>query len=207
VSERSEAPDSEGRDGDVGDRIRSLLYAGEQPRAAMQIADGYLVATTHRLLVYTPRGDGANLQVVQRPNASALTHDASGNTMLLKPIVYTVGGGLLLAILGTVLDFGSMAGAVPSIEGPGIGVGSILAQVSSLLAMVAIVDEVMAVVGALSLLVGMLLIGVYLYTRQSEIVVTVAGESDLRIAAGSATNSDTETFAEEAGIEYSPPLF
>lgn len=194
--------------GGLGDRVRSLLYAGEEPRAALPVADGYLVATTHRLLVYTPRGDGVNLRVVERPNATAVSHDASGNEQLLEPIVYTIGGGLLLVVLGSVLNFGSMADAVPSMEGAGsVGVGSILAQIASVLSLVGLVDELMAVGGALALLVGTALTGVYLYTRRSEIVVRVAGESDLRVSAGSTTERETEAFAEEAGVDYSPPSF
>lgn len=195
-------------DGGVGGRIRSLLYAGEEPRAAVPVADGYLVATTHRLLVYTPRDDGANLEVVHGPNATAISHDASGNAQLLQPIVYTVGGGLLLVVLGTMLNVQGMSDAVPSMEGGGgVGVGSILAQIASLLSLVGLLDELMAVAGALALLVGTALTGAYLYTRRSEVVVRVAGESDLRIAAGSTTERETEAFAEEAGVDYSPPSF
>lgn len=206
--EVADGGDPERDHGGVGDRIRSLLYAGEEPRAAVPVADGYLVATTHRLLVYTPRGDGVNLEVVKGPNATAISHDASGNAQLLQPIVYTVGGGLLLVVLGTVLNLQGMSDAVPSMEGSGgVGVGNILAQIASVLSLVGLIDELMAVAGALALLLGTALTGAYLYTRRSEVVVSVAGESDVRIDAGSTTERETEAFAEEAGVDYSPPSF
>jgi hypothetical protein len=204
ASDDETEPDSD--NSGVGGRIRSLLYAGEEPQAAVPVADGYLVATTHRLLVYTPRGDGTNLEVVEGPNATAISHDASGNAQLLQPIVYTVGGGLLLVVLGTMLNFQGLSDAVPRVSG-GVGVGSILAQIASLLSLVGLLDELMAVAGALALLVGTALTGAYLYTRRSEVVVRVAGESDLRVPAGSTTERETEAFAEEAGVDYSPPSF
>jgi hypothetical protein len=197
---------SDSDDASVSDRLGSLLYAGESARAAMRIEGGYLVATSHRLLAYTPESDGANLRVVHRPNAEAVGHDASGNTRLLKPLAYSVGGGLLLVVLGATLSFESMAGVVPTVDA-GLGVASVLSQIASVLALVALVDELMSLLGALALIVGVALTGTYLYTRQSEVVVTVAGSENLRLSAGTATEANAESFAAEAGVDYSPPSF
>ncbi|MFC7071188.1 hypothetical protein [Halobaculum lipolyticum] len=180
----------------------TLLYAGETPRATLPVANGHLVATSHRVLAHAPDSDGrATLRTVHRVNVEEVRLSATGVDWLVRPIAYCVIGGLAMVLGGSLVSFDAMSTTMP--EGAGAtGVGGLLSMVGGVLAVLGFVDDALRVVGALSLLVGAALMGVYAYTRGSEVVVETEGETPtLRVDAGDADDDAVERFRAEAGLE------
>lgn len=180
----------------------TLLYAGETPRATLPVANGHLVATSHRVLAHAPDSDErATLRAVHRVNVEEVRLSATGFDWLVRPIAYSVLGGLAMVLGGSLVSFDAMSTTMP--EGAGAtGVGGLLSMVGVVLSVLGFVDDALRVVGALSLLVGAALMGVYAYTRGSEVVVETEGETDtLRVAAGDADDDAVERFRAAAALE------
>ncbi|QLG63589.1 hypothetical protein [Halorarum salinum] len=171
--------------------LAALLYDGESVEAAVPVEDGRLVRTSHRLLAHTPEGDGRTLAVVQRPNVEGVTVAASGSGWLVSPAVKTLLAGGLLLGAGLTVPVDGFADAAPSGSGANAaGLGGTMAVLAGVLEAVALVDEALRVLGATTLLVGVALLGLYLRSREREFVVAVAGGDDLRVPAGTGSESD-----------------
>lgn len=181
--------------------VDALLYAGEESRATLPVADGHLVATSHRLLVYTPEAeDRATLRAAHRVNVSDVSVTATGAGWLIRPTAYALLGGTALVLVGSAVSFDSMSTAVPQSAGM-TGVGGLLSMISGVLSLLALVDDLLRVVGALSLLVGAVLLGAYAYTRGGEVVVETEGDpDDYRVDAGDADGDAVDRFLSEAGL-------
>ncbi|QZY00237.1 hypothetical protein [Halobaculum rubrum] len=183
-------------------RIEPLLYAGEEVRASLPVADGRLVATTHRVLAHTPAADErATLRAVQRVNVTDVSPSSTATDWLVRPIAYTVVGGLAMVLGGSVVSFDSMGASMPDAAGA-TGVGGLLSMIGGVLSALSLVDDALRVAGALSLLLGAALLGVYAATRGREVVVDTEGDADtLRLDAGGVGDDAIARFRAEAGID------
>ncbi|MFC7136355.1 hypothetical protein ACFQRB_06975 [Halobaculum litoreum] len=107
----------------------ALLYAGEEPRAELPVADGRLVATSHRVIAYAPDDDErATLRGVHRANVRAVRLSSTGTDWLARPIAYCVVGGLAMVAGGSLVSFDAMSTTMPDSAGA-TGVGGLLSTI------------------------------------------------------------------------------
>ena len=182
--------------------VDALLYAGEEERASVAVANGRLVATSHRLLAYAPDADErATLRSVHRVNVADVSPSSTAADRLIRPTAYALVGGLAMVAAGSLVPFDSMNAGTPGAAGA-TGIGGLLSTIGGLLSVLAVVDDALRVVGAVALLVGAALSGLYAYTRSNEVVVETEGEAEtLRVDAGDADAAAVEEFRSEAGFD------
>ena len=193
-------------DGGVPDRVAALTYAGEEPAATLPVRDGHLVATTHRLLVYTPEGDGPNLRTVEAPNVDGVSAGVRGRPGRRRIGVFGVLAGVAGLLGGRVIDFQTPAEAVPT-DVDVLGVGGLLRTVADVVGLLTLLDEALTLFGVVALLAGGLALAAAVAGRRRTVVVTVAGGPDVQVPAGQTEDSDVRAFTEDAGVDYSPPSF
>jgi hypothetical protein len=157
------------------------LFAGETVEERVGLGRGWVVATTHRLLVFDPASEGRRFVSVDRPNVVAVRRTGGGSRRLrsyaLRAGIYAVvlwGGWLGARSLG----LRSLFGASPDVSGtPGVG-----GLVSALSLVQALLDA-----GVVAGLAALALGALYLRGRDPTLVVERAGHDDLRIALPSAS--------------------
>ena len=162
------------------DRVEDLLYDGEEVVERVPIADGGIVVTSHRVLAFTPNRD------VDRPNVTGVAEQASGEWGFLQQATKAFVVGVVLLIAGQTVSFDSLVGSVSIGSGAAqVGMGGMLGLLSSFLQLMARLDELMTTFGALALLFGVVVFGVFVWTRERQLVVKVDGEDaeDLRLPA------------------------
>lgn len=204
MDERSRATRPDG--GGVPGRVAGLTYAGEEPTATLPVRNGHVVATTHRLLVYTPDGDGANLQTVEAPNVVGVATGVRGRPTSRRVGVFGVLAGLTGLVAGRLVNFESPADAVPT-DVDVLGVGGLLQTVADVIALLTLLDEALTLFGAVALLAGGIALAVAAAGRRQTVVVEVAGGPDIQLPAGRTDAGDVQAFAERVGVDYSPPSF
>lgn len=191
---------------DLGDltreRVDRLTYAGEEPTATLPVRDGILVATTHRLLVYTPDGDGAVLQTVEAPNVTGLGYATLGNGRW-RPALVAFAVGVASLLVGQTVSV--TPPSVAAADSPAVGGG--LAVVTETIRLVGLLDELATVVGGVALLVAVGLLASDRASRDSQVVVQIAGADSLAVPAGETDATSVESFATSVGVDYSPPSF
>lgn len=180
-----------------GTETDGLLYGGETTVATLAIPDGRIVATSHRLLILTPEGDGPNMRTVDRPNVAGFSRRTNGR-QFLRPTAYAFGGGLTAILLGSTLSLDGLSESVPT-DGPAAG---LLGPIGTLLDLVGLLDELLVAVGAIGVLIGSVIATVWLLVRESVIVVRVAGDDSIRVTAGSLDGRRVKRFASEAGFGF-----
>ncbi|WP_435127235.1 hypothetical protein [Halobaculum sp. D14] len=180
-------------DGDAAhDPVDALLYGGETRRASLLLDGGTLVATSHRLLAYTPGGDDApNLRALHRANVTDVSLSAAGRGWLLRPATYALLCGLILVGFGSVVSLDSMASTSTAASGASsTGVGGLASAASGVVGLLALLDDALRVAGAACLLVAAALLALYLRSRTTEVVVGRAGDDPLRLPAPDPTAED-----------------
>ena len=179
--------------------LTRLLYDGEVVESSVAVDGGRLVRTSHRLLVHTPGTDGRTLAVVQRPNVEGIRVVTSGRGGYVSPALKAVLVGGILVAAGATVPLDGMADVAPSASGAGAtGMGGTVALLGSLLSAIALLDDALRVIGALALLVGVALLGLYLRSRKREVVVSVAGDDDLRVSAADVAEGDVARLMPES---------
>jgi hypothetical protein len=181
-------------------QVDQLLYDGETVQSRVEVGEGGVVVTTHRVLVFTPDREGANYTAVDRPNVSGVTERTVGNGSLLEPALKgTIVGGFLLAG-GYFVSLDSLVGGI-DLTGTGqIGLGGFLGLMQQLLTALALVDELMTVAGAGAIILATALFGLYLLSRERVIVVGVEGREDVHMTAP----DDDVTLAIEDALTVDP---
>lgn len=179
----------------------ALLYGGEKVRARLSIPGGQLLATSHRLLVVTPDGDGPNLRVVHRPNVDGLSREVGGR-QFLKPLAVSLAGGLFAVVVGSLVSVEGMGDAVPT-DSP---VGGLLGPVATVLNLFGLIDELLVGIGLLGLLAGVVIATVWLSAREAVVTVRVAGDDSVRVPAGGVTARQVRAFAADAGFTFEDGL-
>lgn len=178
---------------DWNDRVEDLLFDGEAIEEAIDVGDARVVVTSHRVLVFTPETEGANLQQADRPNAEGVRIDASGRDQLRQFGVKAGGVGLLALVLGSLISLDGLL-AAPETGGAAsrIGIGGLMSMLGAVVALVNLLDDLLRAAGAFALLVGVGAVGVYLWTRRRYLVIDVAGDETMRMPAPENTERAVE---------------
>ncbi|WP_123536139.1 hypothetical protein [Halosimplex salinum] len=169
-----------------------LLFDGESVEQRVDLEDGNrVVVTSHRLLAFTPESGGENYRDVDLPNVADVRAGHEGERNLLWQGGRTFLYGAILLAVGVFLDFESFVptDVFSSSEATGrLGIGGVLGLLQRFLGLVARLDEFARLIGALLVLFAVFVFGVYLLTRDSVLVVDVAGDDEaIRVPASDAT--------------------
>lgn len=174
----SQSPLSEATD----DRLSDMLFQGEEIEEEFTVEGARFAVTTHRVLVFTPDGDGRRFDHVDRPNVLDASVETAGRESYVewsvKSGVYgavLLGGGLLLEVSG-VLD--ELAGAAVDGRAAGPDLPDFL---SALPAVLAALTDVFLAVGLLLVVVAAALTGLYYASRELELVIERAGRDPVRV--------------------------
>ncbi|WP_135663486.1 hypothetical protein [Halorhabdus rudnickae] len=172
---------------DWSDRVEELLYEGEDVTEQVSVGTAHVVVTTHRVLAFTPEMEGENFRQVERPNVTDVAIRTDGETGFLMTGFRAGLFGIVFLGTGLVVDFGALLGDVNLGEmdaGAGaMGIGGILGMVQAMIDILSSLDDYMRLFGLLLLLFSLVPIGVYVYSRETRLVVSIAGGEDLPIAA------------------------
>lgn len=169
--------------------VEDLLFEGESVRRAVSMGDNRVVVTSHRLLAFTPTGDGETYRQVDLPNVGDVRagHDGE-DTLVAQALRMFLYGSILLAV-GAFFDFGSIVptDTFDSVgEGAGqLDIGGLLGMMQTMLELIAMIDDLALAFGAIFLLFGAFVVVVYLLTRERVLVVSVAGDDpDITVPPG-----------------------
>jgi len=162
------------------EQVDELLYEGE----TVAVGTGGVVVTSHRVLAFTPDREGANFRDVDRPNVVGVAGETAGDRGFLQQAIKAIAVGLVLVVVGQTVSLDSLVAGVSIGSGAGrVGMGGMLGLLQSFLTLVAQLDELVTLFGGLALLFGTVVLGVYARSRTHELIVSVAGEDDIRLAA------------------------
>ncbi|USZ67041.1 hypothetical protein NGM10_09895 [Halorussus salilacus] len=174
----SQSPLSQATD----DRLSSMLFQGEEVREELSVDGARVAVTTHRVLVFTPDGDGRRFDHADRPNVVDASVETTGRDSYVswgtRIGVYgavLLGGGVLLKASG-ILD--RLGGATPPENGPG---ASIAGTVDFLPTVLGALTDGFLLVGGLLLLAAASLTALYLGSRSQELVIERAGREPMRV--------------------------
>lgn len=187
----TESPLSQATD----DRLASMLFQGEEVEDEFTVEDGRVAVTTHRVLVFTPEGDGRRFDHADRPNVLDANVETAGQASYVewgvRTAVYGVvmlGGSLVLKASG-VLD--QLEGTKPPADAPGAEIARMFSLLPELLGAF---TDLLLVLGGLLLLAAVVLTGLYFESRTSELVIERAGREPMRVPAD-ADDEDAERVA------------
>lgn len=180
--------------------IDRLLYAGEEMLVRVGRSPTEIVVTSHRLLAFTPDAEGANFHAIDRPNVDGIDVEASGRTGLLTGGGKTLLVGLIALLTGLLVDFNGLATAIPSTGTDAVGTGGIMAMLDGLRTAIALADSALFAFGGLLAVAGAVAIAVFWQTRDQHLVVSVAGDEDVRLDATAFSQSDRSTI--ENALDY-----
>jgi len=170
---------------DWSDRVEELLYEGEEVTERVSAGDAHVVVTTHRVLAFTPEMVGENFRQVERPNVTDVAVRSDGETRFLLTGFRAGLFGVVLLAVGMAVDFGALMGDIDLSDTGStgqLGIGGILGMVQGMISIISSLDDYMRMIGALLLLVALVPVAVYLYSRETRLVLTIAGGADLPIA-------------------------
>lgn len=191
------------------ERVEELLYDGESIESEYAVDAATVYVTSHRVLAFTPEGDGENFHQVDRPNVNGVSLRSGGETkfrgMGIRAAIY----GLLLVVSGLLLPIDSVIGDVgmPSASGQ-LGIGGILGLMQSMLDLLRSLDDLLQIFGALLLLFALVPLGVYLWSRERCLTIETAGDGGpIRMPApkaeGDALAAELEREIVPAGVRSS----
>lgn len=160
-------------------RVDGLLYDGEAVETRVDVGEGGVVVTSHRVLAFTPEGEGSNFEYVDRPNVSGVERTARGQFRFAAGAVKAILVGAVLLAAGQLVSLDDMIGSIDLTGAGGMGLGGFLGVMGTLLNVLVMLDEILTVLGALALLLGAFLLGVYAWTRTDLLVIEVAGGDDV----------------------------
>jgi hypothetical protein len=160
------------------ERVEELLYDGESIESEYPVDTASVYVTSHRVLVFTPDGDGENFRQVDRPNVGGVSLQGGGETkfrgMGIRAAVY----GLFLVAAGLLLPIDSVIGDVgmPTETGQ-LGIGGVLGLMQSMLDLLRSLDDLLQIFGALLLAFALVPLGVYLWSRERYLAIETAGDA------------------------------
>jgi hypothetical protein len=168
------------------ERADGLLYEGESVQEEVRVGTGGVVVTSHRLLAFTPDGEGANYRQVDRPNVEGAEYRTSGTFWFLEQAVKALVVGAVLLVAGLTVSLDGMVSGI-SLDSGGaasaVGIGGMLGLLRTMLSLLAQLDDVMRILGGLALAAGVVVLGVYFRSRERVLVVAVAGGDDIELPA------------------------
>ena len=184
------------------------LFAGETARERVDVGRGWVVATSHRLLVFDPDSSGKRFVTVDRPNVVDVGMRGRGHTQVRS---YALRAGLYAAVLlvgglaARSLGVQSLFAASPDV-GNTPGVGGLVSLLSLVGTLVGLLVDLLFFGGLALALVALGLGGWYLRGRQPTLVVERAGEDDIELELPShavgrrAVEGLERALAEELGV-------
>jgi hypothetical protein len=168
------------------DRAEDLLFDGETIEAEVTVGDGGVVVTSHRALAFTPDREGPNYHAVDRPNVEGVDLTTAGNWEFLEQGIKALVAGLFLVVAGQMISLDSMVGGI-SLTGGGatgqLGLGGMMGLLQTMLTLLAQLDDLMRLFGGLALAFAAVVLGVYAWTRERLLVLSIAGEDDIELTA------------------------
>jgi hypothetical protein len=174
----SQSPLSQATD----DRLGEMLFQGEEVKDEFTVEGARVAVTTHRVLVFTPDGDGRRFDHVDRPNVLDAKVETTGQGSYVewgvRSGVYGAvlfGGGVLLKMSG-LLD--ELDAANPPEDAPGAGIAQL---VSFLPKALGALTTTLLVGGGLLLLTAGALVALYFNSRERELVIERAGRDPMRV--------------------------
>jgi hypothetical protein len=184
---------------DWSDRVDQLLFDGETVGSSVDVGAGTVVVTSHRLLVFTPDGEGPRYRAIDRPNVLGVEQRAVSPYEFRSTVAKVGVGAVLFLLLGLLVDPQAM---IPRPDlSSSQGTGGMLGPVETMLDAFYALDEVALALGALLALAGAGLLGVQLVTRTERLAIEVAGEEDVLLSFG----VDDATLADLQGAIGGPP--
>jgi len=169
------------------ERAEELLYDGESVQRAVRVGDGGVVVTSHRVLAFTPDRDGANFRQVDRPNVDGVEVRTGGQFRFLMQAVKAILIGAILVAAGMTLSFDDLVGNVSLDAGGGaasaVGLGQIMGLLETMLTLFTLLDDLLLLFGGLALALGAAVLAVYLWSRETLLVISVAGGEDIELTA------------------------
>ena len=170
------------------ERAADLLYDGESIEREVRVGEGGVVVTSHRVLAFTPDREGANFQQVDRPNVDGVDVETDGQVLFLMQAVKAIVVGLVLLAAGLTISLDSMVSGISLDIGGGaaagaMGLGRMMGLLQGLLTLLAQLDDIMRIFGVLALAFGLVVLGVYVWSREQLLVVSVAGGDDIKLTA------------------------
>lgn len=166
-------------------RAADLLYDGESVEAEVRVGAGGVMVTSHRVLAFTPDREGSNYRQVDRPNVDGVTLTASGEFSFLERAIESILLGFVLVGAGMTVSLDGMVEGV-SLDSTGAGtagLGRMMGLLQTLLSLLGQLDDLMRIFGAVALGFGVIVLAVYLRSRERLLVISVAGEDDIELAA------------------------
>lgn len=168
------------------ERAGDLLYDGESIREHVRVGDGGVVVTSHRLLAFTPDRDGPNFRQVDRPNVEGVDRTTVGDAEFLEQGLKALVAGVVLVAAGQMVSLDSLVSGV-SLDSSGaagaMGLGGMLGALQGMLRLLAQLDDIMTLFGGLALALSAVVLAVYHWSRERVLVVSVAGDEDIELAA------------------------
>lgn len=159
-----------------------MLFQGEEVEEELSVEGARIAVTTHRVLVFTPDGDGRRFDHADRPNVVDATVETTGHDSYAswgtKCGVYgavLLGGGVLLKSSGILERLGA---ATSSESASGAGASGLLGGLPQMLG--TLTDGVLLGGVALLLAAGALT-AMYLQSRKQELVIERAGRDPMRV--------------------------
>ena len=186
------------------ERVEDLLYEGETIEEKVTVDTATVFVTSHRVLAFTPELEGDNFRQVDRPNVEGVTLESGGESRFGRLGARAALYGLILIVVGFFLPIDSLVGGfgIPSATGR-LGVGGVLGLLRSMLDLLRSLDDIMMSFGALLLLFALVPLGVYLWSRERNLVIEAAGEDgSIRLPAPAA---EADALANELEVAILPP--
>lgn len=189
--------------------VEDLLFDGESVDRKIAVGDNEVVVTSHRLLAFTPDGDGENYRTADLPNVDDVRAGHVGEDNLVVHAVKLFLYGVVFLGVGFLFNFDEI---IPldafddAGEGAGqLGIGGLFGMMRQLLELIAMIDDVSRALGALFMLFGAFVVMVYLLTRERVLVVSVAGdEGNIAVPPG---ENAPENAVDDAVAELERVLF
>ena len=162
------------------ERATDLLYDGESVEDEVRVGTGGVVVTSHRVLAFTPDREGSNYRAVDRPNVDGVSLTTSGEFEFLQQAVKAIVVGIVLVVAGMTVSLDGLVSGV-SLESGGaagaVGLGQMMGMLQTLLGLLGQLDDLMRIFGGLALAFGVVVLAVYLWSRERLLVVSVVDEA------------------------------
>ena len=174
----SQSPLSQATD----DRLASMLFQGEEIKEEFTVEGARIAVTTHRVLVFTPSGDGRRFDHADRPNVLDATVETTGRSSYVGWGVKTAVYGTILLASGFLLRTSGIVDELGGTTAPADAPGAEAAEMVSLLpTLLGTLTNVLLVVGGLLVIAAVALAGLYYDSRERELVIERAGRDPMRV--------------------------
>jgi len=168
------------------ERAEELLYDGESVREQVRVGKGGVVVTSNRVLAFTPDREGPNYRQIDRPNVEGVSLSTSGEFGFLEQAVKAIVVGIVLVVAGMTVNLDGLVSGI-SLDSGGaagaVGLGGMMGLLQGMLSLLAQLDDLMRLFGGLALAFGAVVLGVYLWSREELLVISVAGGDDVELTA------------------------